>query len=280
MNSPYLHSPTSGHWWSRSKSPSKLTKEKSSDTPTLSRTSSTLQADAVPDTSPKPSSMFGNFTSVIRLKPKKNVHTIAIQEPPKSSVPLIIPPSNSSDPYGPLTSRPYSKAVSAVTLTDEDSIDPKAPVDLNLTYQKPFVGFDPFAATSGVIFSSKEPQHLDRLFIPPDSHVTKGVPASSVSPQTAHRRHRATNPHVSRERLVSEVAAPTRGPAAMARWGIFTSSPQFSDQLTFTSQNTTERAGHTVKPTDAKGVHERRSSPQSRLEYEVRGLQPIEEQRL
>jgi hypothetical protein len=218
MNSPYLHSPTSGHWWSRSRSSSKLTKEKPSETSTLSRTYSTLQADAVPDTSPKPSSMFGNFTSVIRLKPKKNVHTIAIQEPPKAPAPLIIPPPNSSEPYGPLTSRPYSKAVSAVTLTDEDSIEPKAPLDLNFTYQRQsLVDFDPFAATTGVTFSPREPQHLDQLFIPPDSHVTKGVPTSSVSPQSAYRRHHTANPHVSRERLVSEMAAPTRGPAATAR---------------------------------------------------------------
>lgn len=216
MNNPYLHSPTPSHWWSRSKSSSKLTKEPPPETPTLSRTYSTLRAHAAPDPPPKQSSMFGNFTSVIRLKPKKNVHTIAIQDPPKSPAPLIIPPPNSSEPYGPLTSRPYSKAVSAVTVT-EDSFDQGPPLDLNLTYQKPFVDLDPFAATSGVTFSSKEPQPLDRLFVPPDSHVTNGAPASPVTPQTEHRRHHAPNPHASRKRLMSEMSAPTRGPAATVR---------------------------------------------------------------
>jgi hypothetical protein len=90
----------------------------------------------------------------------------AIQEPPKAPTPLIIPPSNSVEPYGPLTSRPYSKAVSAVTITDEDSIEPKTFSDLNSSYQKPLVDADPFAATTGVVFSSpKEPQDLDRLFM-------------------------------------------------------------------------------------------------------------------
>ena len=238
MNSPYLHPPTSSHWWSRSKSSSKLTKEKPSEASTLSRTYSTSQA--VLDPPPKQSTMFGNFTSVIRLKPKKNVHAIAVQEPPKAHAPLIIPPPNSSssEPYGPLTSRPYSKAVSAVTVTDGDSFEAKEPPDLNLTYQKAFIDSDPFAATGGVIFSSKEPQHLDRLFIPPDSHVINDAPTSSVSSQTAYRQHRTASPHVSRERLASERTATTRGPAVTVRSVLFTSS-QFSDRphIRFTEHN-------------------------------------------
>ena len=216
MNSPYLHSPTSSHWWSRSKSSPKLAKEKPSETSTLSRTYSTSRAGAVSDPPPKQPSMFGNFTSVIRLKSKKNVRPVAFQEPSKAPAPLIIPPPNSSEPYGPLTSRPYSKAVSAVTVSDVDSLEPKAPPDLNLACQKPLVALDPFAATNGVIFSSKDPQHLERLFVPPDSHITNGVP-SPVPPQTTYRRNRTTNPHVSRERLMSEMTAPTRGPAATVR---------------------------------------------------------------
>ncbi|KAF9786195.1 hypothetical protein BJ322DRAFT_774608 [Thelephora terrestris] len=218
MNSPYLQSPTSSHWWSRSRSSSKLAKEKPSEVSTPSRTYTPLQADIlVPDQPPKQSSMFGNFTSVIRLKPKKNVHNIAIQDPPKAPSPLIIPPSNSSEPYGPLTSRPYSKAVSAVTVTDDDSIEPKTPLDLHLTYQKSLVGSDPFAATTGVIFSSKEPQSFDQLFVAPDSHVINSTPASPVSPQRTHRRHRTTNPNASRERLVSEATAPTHRPIVTVR---------------------------------------------------------------
>lgn len=224
MNSPYLHSPTSGHWWSRSKSSSKLPKEKPPVASTLSRTYSALQVDPVLDSPPKQSSMFGNFTSVIRLKPKKNGHAIAIQEPPKAPAPLIIPPPNSSEPYGPLTSRPYSKAVSAVTVTDVDFVEPRAPLDLNSACQKSFVDSDPFAATTGVFFSSKEPQRLDHLFIPPDSHVINGTPTSSISPQTAYRRHHTTNPHVSRERLLSEMTGPTRGPVAPVRCVLFTLS--------------------------------------------------------
>ena len=283
MNFPYLHSPTSSHWWSRSKSSSKLTKEKPSEASTLSRTYSTLQADAVLDPPPKQSSMFGNFTSVIRLKPKKNVHAIAIQEPPKTPVPLIITPPNSSEPYGPLTSRPYSKAVSAVTVTDEDSVEPTAPLDSNLTYHRPLVDSDPFAATSGVIFSSKESdrEQLDRLYDSPDLHVTTGVPAS---PQTADGQHRTPDPHVSPQRLVSEITGPIRGPAP--RSVVFTSSPQFSDRLlTFTSQNTTECAYHTAESTDTEDIHERCSCSESchlqfYLRHEVCDSRPVEEQSL
>jgi hypothetical protein len=222
MNSPYVHAPTSSHWWSRSKSSSKLTKEKPPEASTISRSYSASGA-LVPDQPPKQTSMFGNFTSVIRLKPKKNVHPVAIQDPPRTPAPLIIPPPNSSEPYGPLTSRPYSKAVSAVTVTDEGSIGPKTPSDSHLAYQKPLVDADPFAATTGVIFSSpKEPQHLDQLFAPFDPHVPKDVPPiSPVLPQTAYRRDRSANPHTVRERFVSESTVPaprTRGPAVTVRW--------------------------------------------------------------
>jgi hypothetical protein len=226
MNSPSLHSPTANHWWSRSKSSSKLTKEKPPEAATVSHTYSAFQADAlIPDQPPKQSSMFGNFTSVIRLKPKKNVHTIAVHEPPKAPAPFIIPPPNSSEPYGPLTSRPYSKAVSALTATDDGSIEPKTPLDLNSTYPRPLVDSDPFAAATGVTFSPKEPQRLEQLFFPPDLHVTKDLPPSPVPPQTAYRRPHTANPNVTRERLVSETTAPARGPTLITPWVTFTSSP-------------------------------------------------------
>ena len=285
MNSPYLQSPTSSHWWSRSRSSSKLTKEKPPEASTPSRTYSPLQADIlVPDQPPKQSSMFGNFTSVIRLKPKKNVHAIAIQEPPKAPSPLIIPPSKSSEPYGPLTSRPYSKAVSAVTVTDDDSIEPKTPLDLHLTYQKSLVDSDPFAATNGVIFSSKEPQPFDQLFVAPDSHVIHGTPTSPVLPQRTHRRPRTTNSNASRERLMSDATVPTHRPTVTVRWVMFTSSPQFSDRpLTFTSQNTIGFARRTIQSTDAKSVYERCFRSESvhlepRLRYDACNPRPIKEQ--
>lgn len=218
MNSPYLHSPTPSHWWSRSKSSSKLTKDKPTDPSTLSRTYSALQADSlVLDHPPKQSSMFGNFTSVIRLKPKKNVHPVAIQEPPKAPSPLIIPPSNPSEPYGPLTSRHYSKAVSAVTVTTEDSLELRTPLDVNSTYQKSLVDSDPFAAAAGVIFSSQEPMPFDQLFVVPDSHVIKDSPTSPALPRTTHKRPYIANSHVSRERLASETTASTHRPAVNIR---------------------------------------------------------------
>jgi len=199
MNSPYYHLSTSSYWWTRPKSSSKSTKDKSPEATTLPRTYSGLQADGLaPDQPSKPSSMFGNFTSAIRLKPKKNVQAIAIQEPPKVPSPLIIPPPNSAEPYGPLTSRPFSKAVSAVTITDEDSIEPRTPPDLKLPHQRSLMGTDPFAATTGVIFSPKEPRDLDQLFVPPDTHDT---PASL---RTTHRRPNTANSSPIRERLVSE----------------------------------------------------------------------------
>lgn len=209
MNTPYYSSPTS--WWSRSKPSSKLTKERPLEGATLPRTYSPLQADGLITNQPaKQSSMFGNFTSAIRFKPKKSVHTIAIQEPPKVPSPLIIPPSNSVEPYGPLTSRPYSKAVSAVTITDEDSIGPKTPLDLRLSYQKSLMDADPFAATTRVVFSSpKESQDLEQLFVLPDAHVTKDPP---VSPQIPYRRPRT--PHLIRERLMSESTTPSPRPPA------------------------------------------------------------------
>ena len=221
MNAPYFSSPTSSHWWSRSKSSSKSTKEKPPEPTTPSRTYSPLQADGIiPDQPHKPSSMFGHFTSAIRLKPKKSIHSVAIQEPTKAPSPFIIPPPNFVEPYGPLTSRPYSKAVSAVTVTDEDSIEPKTPSDLNLSYQKPLVGTDPFAATPGVLFSS--PQDFDRLFDLPDAHVTKDPLFSPVSPRTTHRRPHTANPQSIRERLASESTKPTPRPlaAVTVRWVI------------------------------------------------------------
>lgn len=218
MNSPYLHSPTTSHWWSRSKSSSKLTKDKPTDPSTLSRTHSPLQANPlVPDQPPRQSSMFGNFTSVIRLKPKKNVHPVVIQEPPKAPAPLIIPPSNSSEPYGPLTSRPYSKAVSAVTVTTEDSFELRTPLDVNSTYQKSFVDSDPFAAAAGVIFSPQDPLPFDQLFVVPDSHVIKDAPTSPALPRATHKRPHTANSYVSRERLASEATASTRRAAVTIR---------------------------------------------------------------
>jgi len=213
MSTPYLHSSTSSHWWSRSKSSSKLTKEKPPEPTALPRTYSALQADGlIPDQSPKQQSMFGTFTSAIRLRAKKNIHTITIQEPPKAPAPLIIPPSNSAEPYGPLTSRPYSKAVSAITITDEDSIEPKTPSDLNLSYQKPLVGADPFAATTGVAFSPpKEPRGLDQLFVLPSAHVTEDAP---VLPRTAYRRPHSANPRLIRERVMSESIPPSPRPTS------------------------------------------------------------------
>lgn len=264
MSSPYLHSPTPSHWWSRSKSSSKLTKDRPTDPSALSRTHSPLQADPlVLDQPPKQSSMFGNFASVIRLKPKKNVHPVAIQEPPKAPTPLIIPPSKSSEPYGPLTSRPYSKAVSAVTVTTEDSLELKTPLDVNSTYQKSLVDSDPFAATASVIFSPQEPLPLDQLFIAPDSHVIKDTPASPVLPRTTHKRPYTANSHISRERLASETTASTRRPTVTIRWVTFTSSSQISDHLTFGSQNAVRCANHAAESANAEGVHERCSCTKS-----------------
>lgn len=205
MSTPYFHSPTSGHWWSRSKSSPKPAKEKSPEPTTPSRTYSPLQADVlIPDQPPKQSSMFGNFASAIRLRPRKSIHTVAIPEPPKCPSPFIIPPSNSVEPYGPLTSRPYSKAVSAITVTDDDSIEPKTPSDSNLSYQRPLVDPDLFASKTGVAFSS--PQDLDQFFVLPDAHVTADSPVSPVSPRIAYRRPHTANP---RERLVSESTMPS-----------------------------------------------------------------------
>lgn len=206
MNAPYFPSSTSSHWWFRSRPSSKSTKEKSSEPTTLSRSHSALRADGlIPDHPPKPSSMFGNFTSAIRLRPKKNAHTIVIQEPPKAPAPLIIPPPNSVEPYGPLTSRPYSKAVSTVTITDESSIEPKTPSDRNSLYRKTLVGADPFASTTGVVFPPpKEPQDLDQLFVLPDSHLIRNAPISSVLPRTTHKRPHTANPRLIRERFMSE----------------------------------------------------------------------------
>ena len=212
MNTPYYHSATASYWWSRSKSSTKLTKEKPRET-ALSRTHSTLQADGlIPDRPTKQSSMFGNFASAIRLRPKRNTHTPAVQQPPKVLSPLIIPPSNSVEPYGPLTSRPFSKAVSAVTMTDEGSIEPKTPLDLRLSYQKSLVDADPFAATTGVMFSSpKEAQGLEQLFVSTDAKTTKDSP---VSPRKAYKRPHTANPQPIRERLVSESTVPSRRPVA------------------------------------------------------------------
>jgi len=212
MNTPYYHSAPSTHWWSRSKSSPKLTKERPREA-TLSRTYSVLQADGlIPDRPTKQSSMFGNFTSAIRLRPKRNTHTPPVQQPPKVLSPLIIPPSNPVEPYGPLTSRPFSKAVSAVTVTDEGSIEPKTPLDLRLSYQKSLVDADPFAASTGVMFSSpKESQDLEQLFVPPDAKTTK---ASPVSPRTVFKRPHTANPQPTRERLVSESTVPSRRPVA------------------------------------------------------------------
>jgi len=208
MNTPYYHSPASTPWWSRSKSSSKLTKEKPRET-ALSRTYSALQADGlIPDRPTRQSSMFGNLTSAIRLRTKRNTRTPPVHEPPKVLSPLIIPPSNPVEPYGPLTSRPFSKAVSAVTVTDEGSIEPKTPLDLRLSYQKSLVDADPFAAATGVMLSSpKEAQDLEQLFIPPDPKPTK---ASPVSPRTTFKRPHTANPQPIRERLVSESTVPSR----------------------------------------------------------------------
>ena len=227
MNTPYYHTATSSYWWSRSKSSPKLTKDKPRET-TLSRTHSALQADGLaPDRPTKQSSMFGNFASALRLRPKRTNHTPAVREPPKVLSPLIIPPSDPVEPYGPLTSRPFSKAVSAVTVTDEGSIEPKTPLDMGLSYQKSLVDADPFAATSGLSFSSpKESQDLEQLFVPPDVKPTKN---SSVSSRTAFRRPHTANPQPIRERLVSESTVPSRRPVAnrptlTVRWVIYTRS--------------------------------------------------------
>jgi len=230
MSTPYFHSPISSHWWSRSKPSSKLTKEKSLEPTSLAHTYSALQADGlIPDRPPKQQSMFGTFTSAIRLKPKKNIHTNSIQEPPKAPAPLIIPPSNSAEPYGPLTSRPCSNTVSAITITDEDSIEPKTPSDFKLSYQKPLVDADPFAATTGVAFSSpKRSQGLDQLFVLPDAHATEDAP---VSPRTTLRRPHTANPRLIRERFVSESTLPNPRPASSRltvtiRWVV---SPHHTD---------------------------------------------------
>ena len=223
MNTPYYHSPTASHWWSRSKSSPKLAKEKPRET-ALSRTYSALQADGlIPDRPTKQSSMFGNFASAIRLRPKRNTHTPVVQQPPKVLSPLIIPPSNPVEPYGPLTSRPFSKAVSAVTVTDEGSIEPKTPLDLRLSYQRSLVDPDPFAATTGVMFSSPtEPQNLEQLFVSPDAKKTKDFP---VSPRRTLKRPHTANPQPIRERLVSESTVPSRRliankPTLTVRWVI------------------------------------------------------------
>ena len=227
MNTPYYHSASSSHWWSRSKSSSKLTKEKPRET-ALSRTYSALQADGLLSDRPtKTSSMFGNFTAAIRLRPKKTTHTPAVYEPPKALSPLIIPPSNPVEPYGPLTSRPFSKAVSAVTVTDEGSIEPKTPLDLRLSYQKSLVDADPFAASTGVMFSSPK-EDLEQLFVPPDVPTRKDAP---VSPRTTYKRPHTANPQPIRERLVSESTVPNRRPVASrptltVRWVISTPSNQ------------------------------------------------------
>ena len=213
MNTPYFSSPTSIHWWPRSRPSSKLPKERTPEPTTPSRTHFTLQADGpAPDQPPKPSSLFGNFASAIRLKPKKNAHTTAAQESPKAPAPFITPSPNSIESHGPLKSRPYSKAVSAVTVTDEDSIEPKTPSDLNLSCQKSLVEADPFAATHGVALSSpKEPQGSDQLFVLPNARVTKDSP---VSPRTAYRRPQTPNPQLTRDRLVSESMVSSHQPAA------------------------------------------------------------------
>jgi len=216
MNTPYFYTPTSSHWWSRSKPSQKSFKDKLSESTTTSRTSSPFQVGRLtPDQPPKPSSMFGTFASAIRLKHKKNVNTTPIQEPSKAPAPLIIPPPNSVEPYGPLTSRPYSKAVSGFTVTDEDSIGPKTPSESHPSYHKSLVGADPFAATTGLAFSSsKELQDMDQLFVLPVAHVTKGVPPLPVSPRTARRRPHTTSSQPIRERLVSESVPPSPRPAA------------------------------------------------------------------
>ena len=208
MNTPHHHSPS--HWWSRSKPSTKLTKEKPLEGTPLPRTYTPSQAGGlITDQPTKQSSMFGNFTSAIRFKPKKNTHTIAIQEPPKAPSPLIIPPPNSVEPYGPLTSRPYSKAVSTATVTDEDSIEPKTPLDLRLSYQRSLVDSDPFAATTGVMFSPKEAQEFEQLFVVPGPQLAKHTP---VRPRTPSRR--PLTPQLIRERLMSESAPPSpRRPA-------------------------------------------------------------------
>jgi hypothetical protein len=261
MSTPSSRPPTSGHWWSLSKSSSKLVKGKLHEG-TLSRTSSSLHADGhTADQPTKQSSMFGNFTSAIRLKPKKNNHAAAVHEPSKVPSPLIIPPPNSVEPYGPLTSRPYSKAVSAVTITDEDSIEPKTPSDLRLSYQKSLMDADPFAATTGILFSSpKEAQEFDQLFVLPNGHLTKDAP---VLPRTTHRRPHTANSQLFRERLVSESTVPSPRPAASRpavtiRWVISHHhiNPR-SPILTFGSQNTTRRTERAVQYTHAQGVHER-----------------------
>ena len=227
MNSPYFSSPT---WWSRSRSSPKL----KPDSPATSRTHSTLRADGlVPDLPPKSPSMFGNFTSAIRLKPKKNVHTLAIKEPPKAPAPLIIPPSNSVEPYGPLTSRPYSKAISAVTITDDSSIEPKTPSDLNPLHHRPFVGADPFAAATRVAFSShQEVQDLDRFLFTPGAPTTKDLPALPGSSWTAHRRPHTADQPPAGERFASASTPPsprrTGGrPTVTIRWVILSNHINF-----------------------------------------------------
>lgn len=216
MNTPYFHSPTSSPWWFRSKPSPRLTKEKRPEPTALSCTYSALQADGlIPDQPTKPSSMFGSFASAIRLRPKKNAHAIAIQEPPKAPAPLIIPPPNPVEPYGPLTSRPSSKAVSAVTITEECSIEPKTPSDLNSSYQKTLVDTDPFSSTTGVVFSSpKEPQDLNQFSVLPDTPLSKDAPVLSVSPRTAYRRPHTANPRLIRERFISESAPSSPRPMA------------------------------------------------------------------
>ena len=255
MNTPYYHSSTS--WWSRSKSSSKLTKDRPLEGATPPRTYSPLQADGIANQPTKQPSMFGNFTAAIRFKPKKNVQTIAVQEPPKVPSPLIIPPPDSVEPYGPLTSRPYSKAVSTVTITDEDSIGPKTPLDLRLSYRKSLVDADPFAATAGVVFSPKEAQDLEQLFTLPDAHVTKDAPAS---PRIPHRRPHT--PHLIRERLMSESTTPSPRPpgskfAVTVQW-VISHHPinSRSPHLTSASQNITRRTKHTAQSTNSQGVHE------------------------
>ena len=245
MNTPHFPTPASTHWWSRSRSSSRLHKEKLSEPTTLSCTSSPFQVGRLtPDHPPKPSSMFGTFASAIRLKPKKNVNTAAIQEPPKAPAPLIIPPPNSAEPYGPLTSRPYSKAVSGFTMTDEDSVGPKTPSDSNVPYYKSLLGTDPFAATTGVAFSSpRELQDMDQVFVLPPAHVTEDLPPPPVSPERIRRRPHTANTQSFRDRLVSESASPSprqtaSRPAMTVRWVISPPSHQFSIASSYSHHRT------------------------------------------
>lgn len=58
--------------------------------------------------------------------------------------------------------------LSVVTVSDVGSLEPKGPLDLDSTEPgTPKKDSDPFAATNEAIFSSNEPQHLERLFLLP-----------------------------------------------------------------------------------------------------------------